>query len=108
MDELDLISQVLCHFDLPDAEVYPAMAALRDALQADEDVEAATHELESRFPTCAVNPDGGTYRLVANTALVLGAWTLVLGGLSFIAWLSQSDALRTESAPKDDLPEIGF
>ena len=52
MDELDLISQVLCHFDLPDAEVYPAMAALRDALQTDEDVEAATRELESRFRTC--------------------------------------------------------
>lgn len=55
-----------------------------------------------------VNPDGGTYRLVANTAMILGAWTLVLGGLSFIAWLSQSDALGTKSAPKDDLPEIGF
>jgi hypothetical protein len=52
MDDLDLIAQVLCHFDLPDAEVYACMASLRDALKTGQGVEGATLELESRFRTC--------------------------------------------------------
>lgn len=54
------------------------------------------------------SPEGATGELIGSTLFVCGMWTVILGGLGCLAWLSQLGTAKPKPETPDENRDIGF